>query len=94
MHELSLIQMLLSTFLKKKKLILPGMYPRIVKRILIHKSAPIPRSISTPIGGRMIAKITLQISGQVKGISLFCSVYRNIFYLKALFTMSSGSIKS
>ena len=37
-------------------------YPRIVNRMLIKRSAPHPRSRKTPSGGRMIARIILQIS--------------------------------
>ena len=36
--------------------------PRIVKRMLIRRSEPHPRSRKTPSGGRMTAKIILQIS--------------------------------
>ena len=49
-------------------LLLPGMYPKIVNRMLIHKSTPRPLSNNTPSGGKIIAKMTLQISDQVRGI--------------------------
>lgn len=45
------------------------MYPKIVKRILMKKSAPHPLSKRTPTGGKMMAKKTLQISEQVSGIT-------------------------
>jgi hypothetical protein len=47
---------------------IPGMYPRIVRRMLISKSAAHPRSRKTPRGGRMIAKIIFRMSLAVKGI--------------------------
>jgi hypothetical protein len=37
-------------------------HPRIVRRTLISRSAPHPRSRKTPRGGRMMAKMILQIS--------------------------------
>lgn len=36
--------------------------PRMVKRMLISRSAPHPRSRKTPSGGRMMAKMILQMS--------------------------------
>jgi hypothetical protein len=36
--------------------------PRIVKRMLISRSEPHPRSRKTPSGGRMTAKMILQMS--------------------------------
>lgn len=36
--------------------------PRIVRRMLIRRSAPQPRSRKTPMGGRMMARMILQIS--------------------------------
>lgn len=42
--------------------IMPGMYPRMVSRMLMSKSAPQPRSRKTPRGGRMMARMILQIS--------------------------------
>mgnify|MGYP007084042018 CR=1 FL=1 len=47
---------------------IPGIKPRMVRAMLMIRSAPHPRSKNTPIGGNMIAKIILQISVQVKGI--------------------------
>lgn len=41
---------------------IPGMYPRMVKQILIKRSAPQPLSRKTPIGGRMMARMILQMS--------------------------------
>jgi hypothetical protein len=41
---------------------IPGRYPRMVKRMLIRRSEPHPRSRKTPSGGRMTAKMILQIS--------------------------------
>lgn len=42
--------------------------PRMVNRMLMSKSAPHPRSRKTPIGGRKMAKMILQISEAVKAI--------------------------
>lgn len=42
--------------------IIPGTQPRMVKQMLISRSAPQPRSRKTPRGGRMMAKMILQIS--------------------------------
>jgi len=39
-----------------------------VKRMLMRRSAPHPRSRKTPRGGRMMARMILQISLAVKGI--------------------------
>ena len=39
-----------------------------VRRMLISKSEPHPRSRKTPRGGRMTAKIILQMSLAVKGM--------------------------
>lgn len=36
--------------------------PRMVSRMLMRKSAPQPRSRKTPTGGRMTARMILQIS--------------------------------
>ena len=47
---------------------IPGIQPRMVKQMLIRKSAPHPRSRKTPRGGRMMAKMILQMSEAVKGI--------------------------
>ena len=41
---------------------IPGIQPRIVKQMLIKKSAPHPRSRKTPRGGKIKAKMILQIS--------------------------------
>lgn len=41
---------------------IPGIQPRIVKQMLMRKSAPHPRSRKTPRGGRIKAKMSLQIS--------------------------------
>lgn len=40
----------------------PGNQPRMVKQMLIKRSAPHPRSRKTPRGGRMMAKMILQMS--------------------------------
>lgn len=40
----------------------PGIHPRMVNRMLIRKSAPHPRSRKTPRGGRIMAKMILQMS--------------------------------
>lgn len=58
----------------------PGMKPSRVSPILIRKSTLHPRSASTPKGGRITARITLQISVQVMAmftvwISLFMENY-------------------
>jgi hypothetical protein len=37
-------------------------YPRIVRQMLMSRSAPQPRSRNTPRGGRMMARMILQIS--------------------------------
>jgi hypothetical protein len=42
--------------------ITPGIHPRMVNKMLIRKSAPQPRSRKTPRGGRIMAKIILQMS--------------------------------
>lgn len=47
---------------------IPGRYPRIVKQILINRSDPHPFSRKTPRGGRMIARMILQISEPVRGM--------------------------
>jgi len=39
-----------------------------VKKMLMTKSAPHPRSNRTPTGGRMMARMILQMSEAVKGI--------------------------
>ena len=44
------------------------MKPRIVRAMLMRRSALHPRSKNTPIGGKMMAKMILQISVQVNGI--------------------------
>lgn len=41
---------------------MPGMYPRMVRRMLMSRSAPQPRSRKTPRGGRMTARMILQMS--------------------------------
>lgn len=43
---------------------LPVTYPRMVSRMLIRRSAPQPRSRKTPRGGRMMARMILQMSLQ------------------------------
>lgn len=40
----------------------PGSLPRMVRRMLMSRSAPQPRSRRTPRGGRMMARMILQIS--------------------------------
>ena len=45
-----------------KAWITPGSQPRMVRQMLIRKSAPHPRSRNTPSGGRMMAKMILQMS--------------------------------
>lgn len=42
--------------------------PRMVKRRLIKRSAPQPRSRKTPRGGSKTAKMILQMSEPVKGM--------------------------
>jgi len=46
----------------------PGIQPKIVRRILIKRSAWHPRSKKTPRGGRKMAKRILQMSEPVAGI--------------------------
>lgn len=41
---------------------IPGIQPRMVKQMLMSRSAPQPRSRKTPRGGRMMAKMILQMS--------------------------------
>ena len=41
--------------------------PRIVRRMLMQKSAPQPRSRKTPRGGRMMAMMILQMSLELRG---------------------------
>lgn len=41
---------------------MPGIYPRIVNRMLIRRSAPHPRSRKTPRGGKIMARMILKIS--------------------------------
>lgn len=43
---------------------IPGMYPRMVSKMLMKKSALHPRSRKTPRGGRMMAMMILQMSLQ------------------------------
>jgi len=47
---------------------MPGIQPRIVRQILMSKSAPHPRSKNTPRGGKMKAKMILHMSDAVKAI--------------------------
>ena len=47
---------------------MPGIKPRNVRAMLIKRSTPQPFSASTPSGGRITAKMILQMSEQVKGI--------------------------
>ncbi len=41
---------------------MPGMYPSIVRTMLMRKSALQPRSRKTPRGGRKMARMILQMS--------------------------------
>lgn len=41
---------------------IPGIQPRMVKQMLMRRSAPQPRSRKTPRGGRTMAKMILQMS--------------------------------
>lgn len=50
------------------------MYPKIVNKMLMKKSAQHPFSKKTPSGGKIIAKTTLQISEQVIGIQVQVNV--------------------
>jgi hypothetical protein len=52
----------LSAFCNCRKRLLRWTYPRMVRRMLIRRSAPQPRSRKTPRGGRMTARMILQIS--------------------------------
>lgn len=47
---------------------IPGINPKIVRRMLISRSLPHPLSKATPSGGRMTANINLKMSVKVKGI--------------------------
>jgi len=47
---------------------IPGMNPNIVSAILMRRSTPQPFSANTPKGGRIMAKMILQISEQVNGM--------------------------
>lgn len=60
------------------------MYPRMVSRMFIQKSAPSPTSINTPSGGRMIAKSILKKSVQVTAIFNVKPV--NFLFLKSTVT--------
>lgn len=48
---------------------IPGMYPRMVNRMLMRKSALQPRSKKTPTGGMKMAKMILMMSDPVKAIA-------------------------
>ncbi len=48
---------------------IPGINPSNVRPMLMRRSQSHPFSANTPNGGNMIARIILQISLQVKGIS-------------------------
>jgi len=50
---------------------IPGMYPRMVRQILIKRSAPQPRSKNTPSGGRRIAQMIEKISLPAPAIVAF-----------------------
>lgn len=47
---------------------IPGINPSNVNPILIKRSTPHPRSAKTPKGGKIKAKMNLQMSVQVKAI--------------------------
>lgn len=47
---------------------IPGIYPKIVQRILMNNELEHPLSVNTPKGGKMIAKNNLKISVQVNAI--------------------------
>jgi len=48
---------------------IPGMNPSIVSAILMSRSTPQPFSAKTPKGGKMMAKMILQISVHVNGMA-------------------------
>jgi hypothetical protein len=48
--------------------LLPGMYPKIVSRMLMQRSTVHPTSKKTPNGGSITAAMSLQMSRQVTGI--------------------------
>lgn len=54
-------------------------YPRIVNRMLMRRSAPQPRSRKTPRGGRMTARMILQMS-------LFSNHISGVFYIFATYS--------
>jgi len=50
---------------------MPGIYPSMVNRMLMRKSALQPRSRNTPRGGRKMARMILRMSLPVKGILMY-----------------------
>jgi hypothetical protein len=73
--------------------------PRTVKRMLIRRSEPHPRSRKTPSGGRMTAKIILQISlaesvsRLARGCREFATrVLRTYLAVKGILTVFVGSL--
>jgi hypothetical protein len=54
---------------------MPGMKPRMVRKMLMSRSLPHPRSRKTPRGGSMIAKMILQISLWVMKSALGKALY-------------------
>ena len=56
--------------------VLPGMYPSRVRPMLMSKSTPSPRSNKTPRGGKMMARMILQMSLAVKAILKWIEVNR------------------
>jgi hypothetical protein len=81
---------------------IPGRYPRMVKRMLIRRSELHPRSRKTPSGGRMTAKMILQISLAVKGMltvfvgcrySLFGSAVDSVDKLGGLEVIANWCVK-
>lgn len=51
---------------------IPGIYPKIVKMMLINNELEHPLSVNTPNGGKIIAKNNLKISVQVNAIFFLC----------------------
>lgn len=47
---------------------IPGMYPKTVKRILRSNAPPQPVSRNTPNGGKMTANMNLKMSEQVRAM--------------------------
>lgn len=52
---------------------IPGMYPKIVKRMLMNNEDEQPLSKNTPKGGKIIANINLKMSEHVTAMIVYSS---------------------